>query len=106
MKGATESNIAIKPGRSRTESPNQGGEITFCETNRSTPRMRIVALASAAGCDEEAKGATPRTRKEPPRATLPSRAEPNVRIRGVREPLVKTKRVSVRIRTVESEWND
>ena len=44
MKGATESNIAIKPGRSRTESPNQGGERTFCETNRSTPRMRIVAL--------------------------------------------------------------
>ena len=106
MKGTIESNIAIKPGRSRTESPNQGGERTFCETNRSTPRMQIVALVSAAGCDKEAKGATPRTRKEPPRATLPSRAEPNVRIREVREPLVKTKRVSVRIRTVESEWND
>ena len=32
--------------------------------------------------------------------------EPNVRIRGVREPFVKTKRVSVRMRTVESEWDD
>ena len=39
-------------------------------------------------------------------SSLLSRAEPNVGIRGVREPFVKTKRVSVRMRTVESEWND